>query len=327
VNGDGLADVLVGTDYIQSKPSAEYVVYGRTGTDAIELSAVAAGIGGFSIRTEFQKEAHLSDAGDVNGDGLSDLIVASPRQGRTYVVFGATTGAFSGSEVDRLGGAGDDTLAGNGKSNVLVGGEGDDTLVGNGGADVLYGGAGDDVFLLERGNVEALLGAFGTNGNTQHLARLDGGAGIDTLRLVGAGIALDLAKAANQGAGGAGSTSRIESIERIDLTGSGDNALTMGARDVQDLAGMNLIDSASQAALGWTNGTYAFPPRVGRHQLVVDGDAGDVVHLKNAANGWTNAGTVFSHGVEYVVYNSKVRPRTGFERVQVIVAGSVVVGE
>jgi len=181
------------------------------------------------------------------------------------------------------------------------------------------------VFLLKSSNVKALFSKFGMNGNTEHLARLDGGVGFDTLRLVGGGINLDLVKTANQGAGGNESTSRIESIERIDLTGTGDNTLSIGVRDVQDMAAMNLINSGNQGAMGWTNGTYAFPSRVGRHQLVVDGDAGDVVNLGAAANGWENAGTVFSSGVRYDVYNTNTKPAPSFERAQVIVAHAVTV--
>jgi len=324
INADGLGDVMLATAY--GLHPAEYVVYGQTGTGTLYVTAIASGIGGFEIHPEFEAtDSLLRGAGDVNGDGLADLLVANPHYGETYVIFGATTGAFADTQVDQLGGTGDDTLTGNTKSNVFVGGAGDDTFVGNGGADVLYGGAGDDVFLLKSSNVKALFSKFGMNGNTEHLARLDGGVGFDTLRLVGGGINLDLVKTANQGAGGNESTSRIESIERIDLTGTGDNTLSIGVRDVQDMAAMNLINSGNEAALGWTDGTYAFPSKVGRHQLVVDGNAGDVVNLGPAANGWENAGTVFTGGLRYDVYNTNTKPAPTFERVQVIVAHAVTI--
>jgi large repetitive protein len=63
VNGDGLADLIVGADL--SNPAAgiyagrSYVVFGQTGTAAIELSAVAAGTGGFVINGQC--------AGDYSG--------------------------------------------------------------------------------------------------------------------------------------------------------------------------------------------------------------------------------------------------------------------
>jgi hypothetical protein len=72
--------------------------------------------------------------------------------------------------------------------------------------------------------------------------------------------------------------------------------------DVQDVAGMNLINSATQMALGWSNGSYVFPATVRRHQLIVDGDAGDVA--ASSAGAWKNAGTAFKNGHPYTVYNS-----------------------
>jgi hypothetical protein len=72
--------------------------------------------------------------------------------------------------------------------------------------------------------------------------------------------------------------------------------------DVQDVAGMNLINSATQAALGWSNGSYVFPATVRRHQLIVDGDTGDTA--ASAQGAWKNAGTAFNNGHGYTVYNS-----------------------
>ncbi|MFY8177815.1 MAG: integrin alpha, partial [Limnohabitans sp.] len=49
VNGDGLADVIVGAYGANSTAGKSYVVFGQTGTMAINLSAVEAGTGGFVI--------------------------------------------------------------------------------------------------------------------------------------------------------------------------------------------------------------------------------------------------------------------------------------
>jgi Ca2+-binding RTX toxin-like protein len=317
INGDGLADLLVGASVQQYyyAPDAfagrNYLIFGKTDTTAVKLSGIAAGNGGFVINGEcaydFSGSGGNSSA-DVNGDGLTDLIIGAGghdsavgnQPGRSYVIFGSTTGAFSQTAVDQLGGDADDTLAGSSAGDVLVGGAGNDTLIGNGGSDVLYGGAGDDTFVLDRSNVKALGAGFKKRASL--FARIDGGTGFDTLELSGADITLDLGVIANQGGSKPGSASRIEAIERIDLTGSGSNTLALNVNDVQDVAGMNRINSATQATLGWSNGTYVFPSIVRRHQLVVDGNTGDVA--VSSAGTWKNAGTAFNNGHTYTVYNS-----------------------
>src|SRR6185295_8019115 len=84
INGDGLADLVVGADYGDPAASYEagrsYVVFGRSASSAIDLSAVAAGIGGFVINGQGacdQSGYSVAGAGDVNGDGLADLIVGA----------------------------------------------------------------------------------------------------------------------------------------------------------------------------------------------------------------------------------------------------------
>jgi hypothetical protein len=57
-----------------------YVVFGKADNTAINLSAIASGTGGFVIIGENAGDvsgASVSTAGDVNGDGLDDLIVGA----------------------------------------------------------------------------------------------------------------------------------------------------------------------------------------------------------------------------------------------------------
>ncbi|OJA03711.1 integrin alpha, partial [Bathymodiolus thermophilus thioautotrophic gill symbiont] len=73
--------------------------FGKTNGSAVDLSVIASGTGGFVINGENADDwsgLSVSSAGDVNGDGLDDLIVgafnADPNNksdaGKSYVVFG-----------------------------------------------------------------------------------------------------------------------------------------------------------------------------------------------------------------------------------------------
>ena len=106
VNGDGLDDVIVsghGADPIGLYLAGEsYIVFGKVGTDAVDLSHIVAGIGGFVIQgaeAEDGAGVSVSDAGDVNGDGLSDVVIGArfgtpdgrQQAGESYIVFGRST--------------------------------------------------------------------------------------------------------------------------------------------------------------------------------------------------------------------------------------------
>jgi Ca2+-binding RTX toxin-like protein len=246
----------------------------------------------------------VSAAGDVNGDGLADLIVGAylsdpasgADAGRSYVIFG---GQQFATTVDFMGTTGNDVQTGTATSETFVGGTGNDTLTGNGGADVMYGGAGNDTFVLNASNIAKLASSYSA-GDGQ-LARVDGGSGFDSIQLTG-GANLNLASIANQSGANTSNSSRISSVERIDLaTDAAANTLTLTAKDVVDMAGMNLFNDSSKAGLGWTGGTYSFAVTETRHQLLVSGNATDQL---TTSGGFTDTGlTAVINGHTYEVYN------------------------
>jgi hypothetical protein len=124
VNGDGIADLLIGA--YRADPSGQdhagesYVVFGRaTGFPAaFELSSLfpqggGDGSAGFILKgidVYDWSGRSLSDAGDVNGDGIDDLIIGAAggpaglqdRAGESYVVFGRMTGFPAAFELRSL---------------------------------------------------------------------------------------------------------------------------------------------------------------------------------------------------------------------------------
>ena len=94
-NGDGLADVVVGTGETADLRGRVYLVLGKSDGERVELSEVAQGVGGFALEGENEGDhagASVAGLGDVNGDALDDFAFsaygADGFRGRTYVVFG-----------------------------------------------------------------------------------------------------------------------------------------------------------------------------------------------------------------------------------------------
>ncbi len=178
LNGDGGRDTInggLGNDTLNGGNGNDTLnggagndtINGGNGNDTIEISLGADTIDG--------------------GDG-TDTYDASAAPGDITVNLNAGTTAGTGGDtlanVENVdGGAGNDTLIGNGDDNVLDGGDGDDTLYGLGGDDRLIGGNGNDTLNGNTGN-DTLNGGAGDD-------TLDGGLGDDTLNGGGGTDTLD----------------------------------------------------------------------------------------------------------------------------------------
>ncbi|MDO9014509.1 MAG: hypothetical protein Q7U84_07005, partial [Polynucleobacter sp.] len=219
---------------------------------------------------------YVSAAGDINGDGLSDLMLSSPAayggKGATWVVYGSPNGGdFYTHQAGQGFTSGNDTLTGTSASETLIGGQGNDLIISGGGTDKLYGGQGNDIFRVSATTLTGLTGP------SSAFTRIDGGTGDDTLELDGAGMTLTLSNAMV-------TSGRLASIEKIDITGSGNNTLI--------ISDSKIVSNLSESSAG--NSVY------------VNGDAGDKVSLGSdwtyiaSAEGYARFGSGISTATLYV---------------------------
>ena len=100
INGDGIDDLIIGTPYTDS--GTAYVVFGSDqGWGATFDLAALNGTNGFRIDGDESGDTlgkSVSAAGDINGDGIDDLVVGATLAGTTgaysgaaYVVFGSNS--------------------------------------------------------------------------------------------------------------------------------------------------------------------------------------------------------------------------------------------
>lgn len=175
--GNDVLDGAAGNDiFVEQDGSGDDTYVGGADADTLDYSAVT---GGIAIDLAVGTAVELTVGAGIGADTLSEIEIV-------------------------LGGAGDDTIAGDDNANTLSGGGGDDSL---------FGGLGDDVFL-----------GAGDGGNDTY----DGGEGIDTVDFSGISdsIAADLLAGTATVAGI--ETDILVDIERL-IGGSADDVLTGGA--------------------------------------------------------------------------------------------------
>ena len=225
LNGDGFADIAIGapesSSYGFGSGGSVYVVFGGSNLGAeMQLSNLDSrnGYRVTGATEDGQLGTAIAGAGDVNGDGLDDLIIAergasqfdeaSGREsyaGNAYLIYGRQTGSAGTIPADA---AGDNTVSGQGAGAVVRTGAGNDTI----------------------------------EISTADVFRIDGGGGTDTLRITGAGVALDFS---------ALDANVVQDIEVIDL-GDGGNSVAVTPRQAAAITGVGnvlTIDGTGNATL------------------------------------------------------------------------------
>ncbi|MFG6413489.1 VCBS domain-containing protein [Roseateles sp. DC23W] len=261
INQDGFADLLLtaGGRYPDNDANpvdmaasndgdvdagAAFIVFGKARENWANRNSIdQLGEDGLEITGGLPQEqlGFSAASGDFNADGVIDMVFGMPvnhrdgyASGEAFVVNG---GNYSDS-FSAVGTTGNNTILGDFNANRISGQQGNDILYGLGGADILRGGAGNDTIGISDLN----------------FALIDGGTGVDTLRFVGNGIHLDMT-------GYAGAS--LRSLEKVDLTGDGNNSLTI-----------NYIETVylMERQLSSSYGTNVV--------MTVDGNAGDTLTLE-----------------------------------------------
>ncbi|MEQ1951638.1 beta strand repeat-containing protein [Mesorhizobium yinganensis] len=205
VNGDGIDDLIVGAKDGdgpadgRANAGDSYVVFGRQGGFAatFDLAAITAGDGslGFVLhgaQADDGSGLSVSSAGDVNGDGIDDLIVgaaqvdgpagARENSGAAYVVFGKA-GAFD-APLDLA-----DIAAGDGSKGFIIYGR---NILDGAGSSVssagdVNGDGFDDLMVgapsaaVGAGETYVIFGSATIGGSTSQLTQPAGGDAADTL--------------------------------------------------------------------------------------------------------------------------------------------------
>ena len=331
VNGDGIDDFIIGNSYETEHGSytgGAWVVFGSTTpAGTVLLEDIEQGTGGFRIIGESSGDKaglSVSAAGDINGDGIGDIIIGAHQNdsngddaGAAYVVFGTTQGSATIDLRDVALGHGGFKLEGVGEADETglsvsaagdINGDGyDDIIVGapqsantdnvhSGGAFVVFGfdiapsqditalGTSGDDVLIGTGAADFLIGGQGND-------FLTGNGGADILH---GGTGTDILQVSDFGFkkadGGAGH-------DTLRLQGAGVR-FSLGSAEMPELTGVEVIDLTGTGDNSFTLTAADVGPVSGTGTLTVTGNSGDSViatDLWNRLDDLISDGQVFRH--------------------------------
>ena len=107
LNGDGFGDIILGTDIAGAAGRGQVFVFNGPLSGERSVTTADATITGSFDNESFG--ASVASAGDVNGDGINDIIVGAPRfplngvgTGRAYIFYGPIAGSLIDTQADAI---------------------------------------------------------------------------------------------------------------------------------------------------------------------------------------------------------------------------------
>ena len=184
INGDGIGDLIIALSEAQNTAFKSYIVFGTPSTSAnLNLNQLNGG-NGFTIINGIDGNSltSISGAGDVNGDGIDDLIAGVSSSavddktyaGKSYVIFGKIGGFAANFNLETI----------DGNNGFIINGAETDDLTGTSATSAgdINGDSIDDIILGSPGNLfnnaagksYVVFGNanFGADKNNQNLEKL-----------------------------------------------------------------------------------------------------------------------------------------------------------
>ena len=166
VNNDGIQDIIIGAPFASSYAGKTYVVFGKASWSSPISLASLNGTNGFELNGESSGDESgysIGTMGDVNNDGIQDIIIGAPyassHAGKTYVVFGKSTGWTSPITLSSLNGINGFVLNGvaaNDYSGMFISGAGD--INNDGIQDIVIGAPGNPFTPSKPGKTYVIFG-------------------------------------------------------------------------------------------------------------------------------------------------------------------------